>query len=182
VGIPITLIDEKMKIICSILLFGLCQLAAAQNKDGISQKDIKTLAGNWEGTLVYLDYSDDETPVTMLTSLHIADLGDSLLLNFLYQEPNGKKVSDQSIMRIVDNGDKLVYDGEELFITEIRRRGVKLTIIAENESTDNGKPAEIRQTFIIGPGILNIIKEARYEGMKKYFTRNQLELKNGNKE
>ena len=50
-------------------------------------------------------------------------------------------------------------------------------IIADREGSDNNKEADIRETFIVGPGVFNITKEVKYEGKEKYFTRNQLQCR-----
>ncbi len=164
-----------MKIIlsCLFLFFSVC---ATAQRNGLTDKDLKDLAGNWSGTLTYTDYSDDKTHTSLPTQLVIVDLKDSLGLNFTYTEPNGKKVTDKSSLRIYEDGDKLNIDGHVYFIAAVRRKGIRLTIIAENEGEDNNKAAEIRQTIIIGPSILNILKEVRYTGMKDYFIRSKTEL------
>ena len=165
-----------MKIIVHILFFLLPAFSFAQKKE-LTYKDLKVLTGNWAGQLVYTDYSDDKTQVTLSAKLGVVDMNDSVALNFTYTEPNGKTVTDKGSMRIYEEGKKLWYDGFEFDILAVRRNGERLIVIAEREGSDNNKQSDIRETFIIGPMVFNIKKEVKYEGAEKFFTRNTLQFK-----
>lgn len=164
-----------MKIILCCLFLSISVIAAAQ-RGGVTAGELKKLVGTWAGTLTYTDYSDDKTQSSLPAKLEIVDLKDSLGFNYTYTEPNGKLVTDKSSLRFYAGGDKLGIDGETYFLSAVRRRGVRLTLIADKEGTDNNKEAEIRKTIIIGPSLLNIIKEVKYTGAKDYFVRNKTEL------
>ena len=163
-----------MKILISILFLFTSVSAPAQNNRGaITAKDLKQLAGNWAGNLVYTDYKDNKTQVTLAARIEIIDMNDSLQLNFVYTEPNGKEVREKTTLRIYDNGNKLSFDGGEYDITETARRGPRLTIVGEKEGVDNYRSAEYRHTITFSPMSLTIIKEIRYADMTEYFIRNR---------
>lgn len=166
-----------MKIIFSILFFFFSMIVIAQPPRGVTNNELKALVGNWAGSMVYTDYNKGISQVTLQTQLEIVDMKDSLALNFIYTEPNGKKVIEKKYMRIYEEGNKLSFDSAQFDIMEIRRRGVRLTIIAEREGADNFRSADFMQTIIIGPGILNITKEVRYRDMVEYSIRYRLALK-----
>ena len=165
-----------MKSIVSLLCLCFALQSNAQQKPAITNKDITGLQGNWEGKLVYTDYHDDKTSVTLPAKVGIKESADSLLLEYTYTEPNGKDVKDKANLRLMSNNTVLVYDGQENDVLGVHRRGDRLIIITGREGTDNNKEAQIRETFTIGPSVFIILKEVMYGGMTKYFTRNQLTL------
>lgn len=164
-----------MKIILASLLLFSSFFAAAQ-KGGVTADELNKLAGNWSGTLTYTDYSNDTSKTSLPTKLEIIDLKDSLGFNYTYTEPNGTLVKDKGSLRYLKEVDQLFIDGDTYYVNAVRRRGVRLTIIADREGTDNNKEAEIRKTITIGPSVLIIIKEVKYSGAKEYFVRNKTEL------
>ncbi len=164
-----------MKIILVCLLLFSSFFATAQ-KGGVTADELKKLAGNWSGILTYTDYSNDKSKTSLPTKLEIVDLKDSLRFNYTYTEPSGKLVKNKGSLRYLKEEDQLIIDGDTYYVNAVRRRGVRLTIIADREGTDNDKPAEIRKTITIGPSLLIIIKEVKYSGAKEYFIRNKTEL------
>ena len=86
---------------------------------------------------------------------------DSLQLNFVYTQPDGKQLTETNFLYVYDNNSKLSFDSAQFDIAEVRRRGVRLTIYAEREGYENYKPVDFQDFFLIGPGILNITKGVR---------------------
>lgn len=162
-----------MRYAVSILFMFFVSICPAQKKSA-SPADLKDLPGNWKGQLVYTDYKDDKTQVTLQTTIHISSSGDSMLMDFTYTEPNGKKVTDKGSIRIYNDGKNIYYDGNEYDIIRVARNGARLTIIAEREGNDNDREADIRDTFIIGPDNINFKKEVKYVNEAKYFVRNNI--------
>ena len=165
-----------MKLILTSVLVLSATFAFAQKKDA-TMRDLAGLPGTWTGQLTYTDYKDDKTQVSLATKLEIINSTDSLQFKYAYTEPNGKVVKDNGDMRIYNDGKQLSYDGHEFDIMAVRRKGERLTIIGERDGTDNDKEAIIRETFIIGPGVFNIVKEVKYETAEKFLLRNQLQLR-----
>ena len=167
-----------MKIICSILFFFLSVCVVAQRPTGVTEKELKDLVGNWAGTMVYTGYGNDKSQVTLATTLEIVDMKDSLVFNYTYTEPGGKQVKEKNSMRIYEDGNRLSFDSAQFDIVATRRRGPRLTIIAEREGAENFRSADFQETIILGPGILNFTKGIRYMDMTDaYFIRKRLTLK-----
>ena len=163
-----------MKIILSTLFFCFSFVAIAQmNRGGLTAKDLKDLPGNWTGTMVYTTNGADKSQVTYKTSLEIVDMKDSFMLKFIHTDPDGKQQTENYALRMYDDGNKLRFDSSEYDIAAVRRRGVRLSIIAEREGVDKYRSADFQQTLTIGPGILNIVKGIRYTDMVDYFIRSR---------
>lgn len=156
-----------MKIILSILFFLFSFSAFAQMR-GFTDKDLKDLPGKWSGTMVY---TAEKEQITYKSVLEIVDLKDSLQLNYIHVGPDAKMDTVKYAMRIYDEGNKLQFDSSEYDIVAVRRKGVKLVVIAEREGVDKFKSADFQVTLTIGPGYLNIVKGIRYTDMVEYFIR-----------
>ncbi len=166
-----------MKIISSAFFFFLLFCGYAQNsKKGLTEKDLKDLVGTWSGSMIVTSSADEKTQQTISTLLEIVDLKDSLGFNFTYTEPGGKQLTEKNSLRIYDDGNMLSFDSAQFDIVEIRRRGARLSVIAEREGVDKYLSADFQETIIIGPGILNITKGIRYMDMTAYFIRKRLIL------
>lgn len=163
-----------MKITLSLLLVCICSFASAQ-RGGLTVEELKKLAGTWTGSFTYTDYTDDTTKATIPARMEIAVLGDSLTFNYTYSL-QGQLNKEYGGLRYVKGGDQINIDGEAFYISAIRRKGVRLTIIAEMESNDNGKEAIIRKSITIGPSNLIIVKEVKYSSAKDFFVRTKHEL------
>ena len=160
-----------MKIIFCILFFGFSFSSIAQIEGGsLTAKDIKDLAGNWTGSMVF---TDENAQVTFKSSLEIVDMKDSLMLKFIHTGADGKQTAESYGMRISEDGLKLRFDSNEYEIVAIRRRGVRLSIIIEREGVDKYRSADFQETIIIGPANLNIERKIRYTDMVDYFIRSR---------
>jgi hypothetical protein len=163
-----------MKIIFSTLFLCFSVAAMAQmNRGGYTANDLKDLPGNWTGTMVYTINGADKSEVTYKTNLEIVDMKDSFMLKFIHTGTDGKQLNENYAFRIYEDGNKMRFDSSEYDIMAIRRRGVRLSIIAEREGVDKNLPANFQQTITIGPGILNIEKKIRYMDMVDYFIRSR---------
>jgi len=156
-----------MKIIFWILFFFSSFAASAQLR-GFTDKDLKGLAGKWTGTMVY---TGEKEQVTFKSILDINDLKDSLVFNYIHVGPDAKMDTVKYAMRIYDEGNMLQFDSSEYYIMAVRRKGVRLVVIAEREGVDNSRSADFQITLTIGPGYLNIVKGIRYGDMTEYFIR-----------
>jgi hypothetical protein len=155
-----------MKTIFGVLLMFLQIDAIAQIAKPVTNDELKALVGNWTGPLVAtgFDFADGKNQHSYSTTLEVVDMKDSLMFNFTYTG-EGKQLIEKYPLRIYSNGDKLSFDSTEFDITDIRRRGVRLTVYAEREGYDQNRRVEWQDVFIIGPGILNITKGIRYPDM-----------------
>ncbi len=163
-----------MKAIFIILFFSFSFSSLAQIEGGsLTYKDLKDLAGNWGGTMVY---TAETSQLTFQSKLEIVDMKDSLMFSFINTGADGKQVTEKYAMYIFENGNKLRFDSNEFEIVAIRRRGVRLTIIIEREGVDKYRSAEFQDTIIIGPVNLNIERKIRYTDAVDYFIRSRTSL------
>ena len=152
--------------------------AVAQIAKPVTNAELKALVGNWTGPMVATGFSDGKNQHTFSTALEVTDMQDSLMFNFIFTGEGGEQFAEKYALCINSNGDKLSFDSTEFDITEIRRRGVRLTIYAEREGyTENlSRRTEWQDIFIIGPGILNITKGIRYPDMIDFSIQKRLTL------
>ena len=164
-----------MKIILNLLFFFCSGIAMAQGgRSGITDKEMKGLVGNWAGTMVY---TAEKSQLTFATTLQVVDMKDSLAFNFTYTGADGKQLTEKNSMRIYEDGNKLSFDSAQFDIVDTRRRGIRLTLIAERAGVENFRSADFQETIILGPGILNFTKGIRYMDMTDaYFIRKRITL------
>jgi hypothetical protein len=165
-----------MKIIFSALLLFFSTTIYAQINKPVTNEELKALVGNWTGPMVATGFVDGKNQHTYSTALEVIDMKDSLMFNFTFTGEAGKQLIEKYALRIYNNGDKLSFDSTEFEITEIRRRGPRLTIYAEREGYDQNRRVEWQDIFIIGSGILNITKGIRYPDMIDFSIQKRLTL------
>lgn len=140
----------------------------------ISQKDFSPLAGKWNGTLSYLDYTSKDRvqiPANTLIELSGSDSFDQYL--YYTAEPNknnkfryaisadGKKLNEMTLME-----KRSLEDGS-------------WQLIFESRGTDGNdhRPADFRHIMLIGEKTFSIIKMVRFEGEEEYFQRHKYRFK-----
>ncbi len=168
-----------MKTILSSLLIFFQLAATAQIAKPVTNQELKALAGNWTGPMVATGFvqADGKNQYTYTTALEVVDMQDSLMFNFTYTDvTSGKQLLEKYPLRVYDNGDKLSFDSTQFDVTDIRRRGIRLTIYAEREGYSENRRVEWQDVFIIGPGILNITKGIRYPDMIDFSIQKRLTL------
>ena len=166
-----------MKKIVLIVLCCMPAILPAQRGAALTEQERKDLVGNWSGTMVYTGSGTDKVQVTFQVKLEIADSNDSLVLRFVYTDPEGKQTTETNSFRIYEDGNRLSFDSAQFDIVDTRRRGVRVTIIAEREGVENYRSADFQETINFGPGILNYTKGIRYMDMSDaYFIRKRVTL------
>lgn len=168
-----------MKTIFTALFMLLCMAALAQPAaKPISNEELKALAGNWTGQMIATGFADGKNQHSYATALQVTDMQDSLMFSFTFTGEDGKQLVEKYPLRIYDNNSKLSFDSTQFEITEVRRRGVRLTLYAEREgyTPDMTRRVEWQDSFIIGPGILNITKGIRYPDMVDFSILKRLTL------
>jgi hypothetical protein len=164
-----------MRIILGLLIF-LSACNNAEKKDSVSFKDIETLKGSWAGKQDILA-SDDSTWVTYQTTLKVNPVKDSLELGFNFTAANGEELAETGILYIHENGKKLNFGPSEYNIQSVNRTAEDLTIVAGKEDEDNEKQADIKLTIGIHSNkSLTMLREVKYKGTDKTFTRIDLKL------
>jgi len=156
-----------MKIILSFLFC--CYVTAAMAQPGrgsITDQELKDLVGNWGGTMVF---TADSSQITSTIELQVVAMKDSLVFYYHFTQQDGKQFRDTSSLRIYDNGNRLSFDHAQFDIVDTRRRGVRVTLIAEREGAENFRSADFQETIIMGPGIFNYTKGIRYMDMSEAY-------------
>lgn len=158
---------NKISKILIILTFLLPNYNYSQNS--VSTDDLKTLLGEWVGSLTYTDYSTNK-PFTMPANLIVTQGKNSyqLILNITYpKEPNAN--SKDKI--------KISKDGTQLNKLDIKSRQVfpngQIKIITQYSGKDNGKKALIKNVYIIGTSNFIIRKEVKFENSDDWLLRNE---------
>jgi molybdenum cofactor biosynthesis enzyme MoaA len=164
-----------MKILLSTVLIFL-QLAAVAQRSTVTNAEFKALVGNWSGTTVNTVFINGVNQVSLATTLEVIDMEDSLQLNFVYTQPDGKQLTETNSLYVYDNSSKLSFDSAQFDIAEVRRRGVRLSIYAEREGYEDYKPVDFQDILLIGPGILNITKGVRSGNAVDFAIRKRLTL------
>jgi hypothetical protein len=150
-----------MKIILSTLVMFFQITVIAQIAKPVTNAELKALVGNWTGPMVVTDFVDGKNQHSFSTTLEVTDMQDSLMFNFTYTDETGKQLVEKYPLRIYDNGDKLSFESTQFEITDILRRGIRLTIYAEGEGYAQ---------------ILNITKGIRYPDMIDFSIQKRLTL------
>lgn len=135
----------------------------------ISHEDLKTIIGNWEGTITYLDYQTNK-PFTMPANL-IVETGKneySLILKNLY--PNEPKANNSDKIKVTNNGASLnkhsVTKREEIDNGQIQ-------IQTEYKGKDDNKSALIRYTYLISEEFFLIRKEVQFDQTNSWIKRSE---------
>lgn len=167
----------KIKVFLFLLAaLALCTFEAqAQKGAKIDGKNLKELAGNWSGELIYLDYGDDKSKITLKVKTQNIWTKTNLKRDVVFTEPNGKEIKSSSAMTIGDDKRTLIEDKDSWRVVKNIFDGDKKqrTIVLETNGSDNNKKALIRKTMVIGRGEYTITKEVRYEGTNDFFVRNE---------
>jgi hypothetical protein len=164
-----------MRIILGLLIL-LSACKSGPRKQSVSFKDLEPLQGNWSGTQSVL-LSDDQTVTNFPTQVDIYLLKDSLQLDVITNYTDGHQERETGILSIHKNDSILSFGASEYIIQDVIKTKGELTVIAYKEDEDNDKPAGIRLTIRKRAKELIMLREVKYTGTEKYFTRINLELK-----
>jgi hypothetical protein len=132
------------------------------------------LAGNWAGTLTYLNYRDNKSRVTLETKAVSTIEADTIKMQFEYTEPSGKLIPSSDWLWLSPDGNSLCWDGESdaYKVSKLVRSDSSMTLIVQKVGVDNNKKATIRKTILVRGKTLTIAKQVRYQKTRKFVTRN----------
>lgn len=132
------------------------------------------LVGRWAGELEYLDYSDNETLVTLPTRLEaaVAEDGRGLDLSYFFEEPNGRIVEGSDRFFETEEG---VYFGDTWVVLERESDPSReaLRLVLARDGMDDDRPARIITTLERSGSRLTITKNVEYAGSGSRIQRNQ---------
>jgi hypothetical protein len=161
-----------MKLFGLILILCLGYFNADAFSDStVSSKELKHLAGCWQGSLTYLDYSTGK-PFTMPADIVVRDFGNSnsIIVSFLY--PKEPKANGNDTLRISPDG--RTFNGKPVKSKQwIDKDSLEIiTEIAGRDGNDN-KPVVIRHTYILSDKTFLQKKEVKFTGETKWILRNE---------
>jgi hypothetical protein len=165
-----------MKTLVTLVFLTISSVAFSQVSPSLNTH-LQKLAGDWDGELEYLDFSDGKSLVKLATNIQARYEKDRLVLNTNYVEPNGVIVKETGFMLASSNNKTWKNDDGTWTVTSFKTTEEMATIIIEQKNTDNDKPAAIRKTITIGENVYKLVKEVKYEGTKEFFVRHQYNMK-----
>ena len=140
----------------------------------VKNKELKSLAGNWEGELEYLDYQNDKSKTRLkLRSVNTFKDG-KVSQAIVYLEPNGKEVKSSGSFALSPDGRAIIEEKMTWTITKnsFDKQGKTRTIVYETKWKDNDRNADLRETMIVKADEFSVTKEVRYENTADFFVRN----------
>lgn len=155
----------KSILIILILFFPLCNYSQPQ----ITSEDLKTIVGNWEGKITYLDYQTNK-PFTMSANLNVVNgkNENSLVLNNIY--PNEPKANNSDKIKVTKNGTLL---NGHLIIKREKLENGQIKIQTEHSGKDDNKKALIRYTYLISKDHFLIRKEVQFDEFDNWIKRSE---------
>ena len=134
-------------------------------------KDFKQLAGNWKGELTYLDYSTGK-PYTMPADVVIRKIARQNAFEFANRYPNEPKANNVDTLEITEGGRMI---NSKKLVSRDRQPDGTLKLITETAGLDGNenKPALIRHTYIISPGIFISRKDVLFSGDTSWIMRHK---------
>ena len=160
-----------MKNSLTIILIIIAFLLPINNysQNNVTTDDLKTLLGEWTGTLTYTDYGTNK-PFTMPANLIVSQGKNDyqLILNINYPKEPNANIKDKI---------KISKDGTQLNKLVIKSKVVLtnglIQITTQYSGKDNGKKALIKNIYIIGTSDFIIRKEVKFENSEDWFLRNE---------
>ena len=143
----------------------------AQNNQKTSVKDFDKLAGSWQGTLTYLDYSSGK-PYTMSADIDIKRIDKTNKFSFSNIYPKEKSANSVDTVTISKDGK---YIDKELVKSRHKLPNGDIEIITEESGKDGNdiKPATIRHTYTFGKSTFKKRKDIQFAGEKEWINRHQ---------
>ncbi|MEL6414881.1 MAG: hypothetical protein AAGJ68_15845 [Pseudomonadota bacterium] len=150
------------------------------------QEALTSLQGTWSGSLTYRDYGTqrlESIPVAL--AMEVQPDGQTIVQRFDYTDP-GFQVYVTNLVTVKDgvlSGATAragrAFETYEKTITVTRQAmSNQWTIILEDETSDDDRPARIRETMTRAQGTLKVLKEVDYldDGQEEWIFRNEIIL------
>ena len=163
--------------VATVLLVLATGMVAAQSSDAppkVAIQELTALAQKWNGSLTYLDYTTKK-PVTLATTLNAKQpTPQELVLDFVYQEPDGSQVKGSDKVELSTDGTRLTWDGVPLQIShKTRLPNETLQLVLEGRGLDDKKSCLIKRTVLLSAHQFSVLKEVKYDGTAAFITRNR---------
>ena len=144
----------------------------------ISHADLQKLAGDWEGTLTYTDFSDDISQSTLGCLMTASWNGNTGVIKVGFTEPNGQIIYDKTKIKLTNGGREIKFDGEKYLVDSFKNdESGNWSLVMSCISRDNNRQATIRQIIKYESTTLTLIKKVRYDDSIEFFIRNRYDFK-----
>ncbi len=144
-------------------------ISIAQNTVQIS--DLEVLQGNWQGELMYINYSDNQE-VTLKSTLQLEIKKDKVIGKIGYT--NEPSANGKFVIKLKENG---TFINNEEIITRSKQDDGSLKITTKYDGSDNNKPAIIFITYVLNDTNFTMTKEVLFENTTERFVRNRYTYK-----
>ncbi|WP_022823548.1 DoxX family protein [Hymenobacter norwichensis] len=140
----------------------------------VTMPELQAIVQQWNGTLTYVDYKTQKR-VTLPTTLNgMQSKPRELVLDYIYQEPEGSQVKGYDKVQLATDGLSLIWDGVPLrLVRKTRLPEQGLALVLEGRGVDDNKSCLIRKTVLMKKKQLTILKEVKYDGSKDFIIRNE---------
>ena len=122
------------------------------------------LAGAWEGTLEYADFSDDSrSQIPVIVEITPLDLGEGARLRFQFIEPSGDTIRSAELHQLNREQRTYTIDGAAFQVTQISGFSTAAAgrLSWAGSEIENNQEVPLRQTIELRDGILTVQKETR---------------------
>jgi len=134
----------------------------------VELSDINVLNNtNWQGSLMYVDYSSGEETV-LQTTMQLTIKGAKIIMSTQYN--NEPKANSKGSIKLKKGGS---YFGNEKVVEKSKLKDNMIKIVTTYEGFDNNKKATIYKTYLFNSRVYSVTKEIQLNGSKEKFTRNK---------
>lgn len=154
----------------SLMLFATV-VCNAQNYSSPTLNDFDKLAGNWHGTLTYLDYSTGK-PFTMPADLKIGRIAKTNKFSFSNSYPKESNANSIDTMTVAADGK---YIDRELIKSRKKLQNGAIQLITEELGKDgnDNKQAILRHTYTFAKNTFSKRKDVQFVGETQWINRNE---------
>ncbi len=140
--------------------------------NNITTDHLKVFEGEWNGTLTYLNYGDDQTLVDLSLRMVAEFDGKSLKFDYFYNEGNGRVEKRTGSFKL--KGDDIIYNGKwdlkNSSITDLENWELQL----ESVGKDNNRPARFKKSILVSKDKIEVTKMVQYKDASgDFFMRNK---------
>lgn len=166
------MISKGFIVLCGLVLIA-CSPSVEFSEDGpkATHKDFEAIAGDWQGTLTYADYSSGKR--TVIASNASVSPVNSNRINYTVSYPNEPWEDTKSSLTISKQGRLL--EGHVISERNVNDKGV-LIFVTLYQGEDDNRTATIRQTYGLSATHFFIRKEVQFDGEEAFLFRNIYEF------
>ncbi|MEM9312408.1 MAG: hypothetical protein AAGA34_13280 [Pseudomonadota bacterium] len=151
-----------------------------------TQEAVASLEGRWEGTLSYRDYGTKRLEsIPVAVTMETQPDGETMVQRFDYTDP-GYQVYVTNLITVKDGllagatarAGRAFETYEKTITVTAQTMPNQWTVVLDDEFTDDGRPARVRETMRRAEGTLKILKEVDYldDDKEEWLFRNEIRL------